>query len=168
MTSINSKKEAAVAEINIGIQAEKRSVVVKRLTRLLADEQVLYTKLRNYHWNVQGMFFQSLHAFFEEQYTALFTVTDDIAERIRSLGEFSIGSLISFLDNARLGESNHLNGDASAMLKQILDDHESIIRMLRDDINVTQELGDEGTTDFLIGLMQTHEKMAWMVRSHLG
>ncbi len=168
MESVNTTSISTKTEANIGLQAEKSTTIVKRLTRLLSDEQVLYTKLRNYHWNVQGMFFQSLHAFFEEQYTELFTVTDDIAERIRSLGHFSIGSLISFLDNARLRESNHLNGNAEEMLSNILNDHEAIIRTLRDDINVTQELGDEGTTDFLVGLMRTHEKMAWMVRSHLG
>lgn len=168
MALLNTKSVPTKLEANIGLQAEKRTAIVKRLSRLLADEQILYTKLRNYHWNVQGMFFQPLHVFFEEQYTELFTITDDIAERIRSLGHFSIGSMIAFLDNTRLMESNHLNGNAEEMLRNILHDHELVIRSLRDDINVTQELGDEGTTDFLIGLMEIHEKMAWMVRSHLG
>ena len=114
------------------------------------------------------MFFQTLHLFFEEQYTVLFTVTDDIAERIRSLGEYSIGSLSAFLDNTRVKETNHLDGNAKEMLQNILVDHEFIIQKLRSDIKITQALKDEGTADFLIGLMQQHEKMAWMVRSHLG
>jgi starvation-inducible DNA-binding protein len=155
-------------EIQIGLNSNSRKTVVKRLSKLLADEQILYTKLRNYHWNVEGMFFQTLHLFFQEQYTALFTITDDIAERIRSLGEYSIGALNAFLDNTRLKETNHLNGNAEKMLQNILKDHESIIRRIRGDIKITQKMNDEGTTDFLIGLMERHEKMAWMVRSHLG
>jgi starvation-inducible DNA-binding protein len=155
-------------EIQIGLNSNSRKTVVKRLSKLLADEQILYTKLRNYHWNVEGMFFQTLHLFFQEQYTALFTITDDIAERIRSLGEYSIGALNAFLDNTRLKETNHLNGNAEKMLQNILKDHESIIRRIRGDIKIIQKMNDEGTTDFLIGLMERHEKMAWMVRSHLG
>jgi starvation-inducible DNA-binding protein len=155
-------------EIQIGLNSNSRKTVVKRLSKLLADEQILYTKLRNYHWNVEGMFFQTLHLFFQEQYTALFTITDDIAERIRSLGEYSIGALNAFLDNTRLKETNHLDGNAEKMLQNILKDHESIIRRIRGDIKITQKMNDEGTTDFLIGLMERHEKMAWMVRSHLG
>ncbi|MFT6147525.1 MAG: starvation-inducible DNA-binding protein [Saprospiraceae bacterium] len=155
-------------DIHIGLNLKNRKTIVKRLSKLLADEQVLFTKLRNYHWNVKGMFFQTLHLFFEEQYTVLFTVTDDIAERIRSLGEYSIGSLSAFLDNTRVKETNHLDGNAKEMLQNILVDHEFIIQKLRSDIKITQALKDEGTADFLIGLMQQHEKMAWMVRSHLG
>lgn len=167
MMTLEQKKIQEKEKIYIGLNFNSRKTIVKRLTKLLADEQVLYTKLRNYHWNVKGMFFLPLHHLFEEQYTALFNMTDDIAERIRSLGEFSIGSLNAFLDNTRLKESNHLEGNAAAMLQNILEDHELIIRKLRNDIKITQNLRDEGTTDFLIGLMRQHEKMAWIVRSHL-
>jgi starvation-inducible DNA-binding protein len=95
-------------------------------------------------------------------------ITDDIAERIRSLGEFSIGALNAFLDNTRLKETNHLDGNAEKMLQNILKDHELIIRKIRGDIKIAQNMRDEGTADFLIGLMGQHEKMAWMVRNHLG
>jgi starvation-inducible DNA-binding protein len=168
MMASEQNSEQKKAEIHIGLDSTNRKAVVKRLSKLLADEQVLYTKLRNYHWNVQGMFFQTLHLFFQDQYTILFTVTDDIAERIRSLGEFSIGALNAFLDNTRLKETGHLDGNAEKMLQNILKDHELIIRKIRGDITIVQSLKDEGTADFLIGLMEQHEKMAWMVRSHLG
>lgn len=167
MTTLEQKSAPKKVEVQIGLNSDSRKTVVKRLSKLLADEQVLYTKLRNYHWNVKGMFFQTLHLFFEAQYTALFTITDDIAERIRSLGEFSIGSLNSFLDNTRLKETGHLDGNAQKMLQNILKDHELIIRKIRSDIKITHNMRDEGTADFLIGLMEQHEKMAWMVRSHL-
>jgi starvation-inducible DNA-binding protein len=168
MITLTQKSVQKAEEIHIGLNSDSRKTVVKRLSKLLADEQVLYTKLRNYHWNVKGMFFQTLHLFFEEQYTALFTITDDIAERIRSLGEFSIGALNAFLDNTRLKETNHLDGNAEKMLQNILKDHELIIRKIRGDIKIAQNMRDEGTADFLIGLMGQHEKMAWMVRNHLG
>lgn len=168
METLEMKSVDTALDINIGLNKEKRKTITKRLTQLLADEQILYTKLRNYHWNIMGIHFNSLHAFFEEQYTALFTITDEIAERIRSLGFYSVGSMQAFLENARLKESPNLNGDGMEMLKHILADHAAIIRTLRDDIKVTADLEDEGTTDFLIGLMANHEKLAWMVRSHIG
>lgn len=156
-------------DVNIGLHREKLAVVADILKQLLADEHVLYVKLRNYHWNVTGMNFQQLHAFFSEQYTAVSTYIDDIAERIRSLGVFAPGSMESFRENSRLEESGHLNGDAGQMLENLLHDHEAIIRSLRQDEKVVAEAGgDAGTQDFLIGLMEAHEKFAWMVRAHLG
>jgi starvation-inducible DNA-binding protein len=153
--------------VNIGLSEDNRAAVVERLTRLLADEQVLYTKLRNYHWNVTGIHFQPLHALFETQYTALFALTDEIAERIRSLGSFAIGSMQRFLEHTQLEEAADLHVSAAVMLAGLLHDNEVIIQSLRNDIATVQNLGDEGTTDFLIGLMTQHEKMAWLLRSHL-
>lgn len=156
-------------DVNIGIETSNRQGVAHALKQLLADEHVLYIKLRNYHWNVTGIHFQQLHAFFEEQYDDLEDHIDDIAERIRSLGFFSPGSMEEFKKEARLEETGHLNGNAEQMLKNLLADHEAIIQFLRHDQDVVmEEYNDAGTQDFLIALMEEHEKMVWMVRAHLG
>ncbi|MCB0620535.1 MAG: DNA starvation/stationary phase protection protein [Saprospiraceae bacterium] len=158
---------SSAADIQIGIEESGRFTIVKNLSRLLADEHVLYVKLRNYHWNVTGPYFQPLHAFFQEQYTEVALQIDEIAERIRSLGHFAPGAMSGYLEQARLQETGHLDGNAQAMLKQLLADHELIVRSLRVDLETAMELGDAGTSDFLTGLMEIHEKMAWMVRAHL-
>jgi starvation-inducible DNA-binding protein len=154
--------------VNIGIQENQRELVAEMLKHLLADEHVLYIKLRNYHWNVTGPYFQPLHAFFQEQYTAVAVFIDDIAERMRSLGAFTPGSMEEFSHYARLQETGHLNGNAGEMLRNLLESHEAIIKVLRQDQEAAMEKGgDAGTQDFLIGLMEAHEKFAWMVRAHI-
>lgn len=156
-------------KIDIGIDAENRKAVSAALCQLLADEHILYIKTRNYHWNVTGMFFKPLHELFEEQYTAMATFIDDIAERIRSLGFFAPGSMEEFRGMARLVETNHLKGDAKQMLQNLIRDHETIIQILRHDQEAAAEkYGDDGTNDFLIALMEEHEKMVWMLRAHLN
>ncbi len=156
------------AEINIGIETTNRDKVCQLLQQVLADEHVLYVKTRNYHWNVQGVHFGQLHKFFEEQYTVLAVQIDEIAERIRSLGYFAKGSMDDFIELARLEETDHLNGDATQMLQNLLIDHETVIQILRHDIDECEKLGDMGTNDFLTALMEVHEKMAWMLRAHLA
>lgn len=169
MSLTTDKLTKGKAEVNIGIQQSKREGVAEMLKHLLADEHVLYIKLRNYHWNVRGIHFQQLHAFFEEQYTALAVSIDDIAERIRSLGFFAPGSMEEFRGYARLKETQHLNGHAGQMLENLLHDHEAIIQTLRKDQGAAMEqYEDAGTQDFLIALMEAHEKHAWMVRAHLA
>jgi len=153
----------------IGISAENREKLVQLLNTLLADEFVLYVKTRNFHWNVFGMHFHDLHKFFESQYEALDEVVDQVAERARALGGFAYGSLAEFLKVTRLKEVAGQPLESKAMLKALLEDHESIIRILRKDVKVSSdEYGDAGTSDFLTGLMEAHEKMAWMLRSFLG
>ncbi len=154
--------------INIGLSEETRVKVSNVLQILLADEHLLYLKSRNFHWNVQGMAFVPLHELFENQYNKLAELIDDVAERIRSLGFFAEGSMVSFQRLTRLEESGHLEGNAQAMITQLLNDHEQIIKYLREDALFVEELGDEGSVDFLIGLMQEHEKMAWMLRVHIA
>ncbi len=157
------------SRVNIGIAESNRAKVVEILTLVLADENILYIKLRNYHWNIEGMFFAPLHALFEEQYDKLADYIDEIAERIRSLGFYSIGSMEEFKKVGRLSETDHLGGDAKMMLQNLLADNEMIIKTLRNNIDEVQDqLRDAGTADFLTGLMQAHEKMAWMLRSHLA
>jgi starvation-inducible DNA-binding protein len=156
-------------KIDIGIGADNRKAVSSALCQLLADEHILYIKTRNYHWNVTGMYFKPLHELFEDQYTAMAAFIDDIAERIRSLGFFAPGSMDEFRGMARLVETNHLKGDAKHMLQNLIRDHETIIQILRHDQEAAAgRYGDDGTNDFLIGLMEEHEKMVWMLRAHLN
>jgi len=155
------------AEANIGIPEVDTKQVSLLLNTLLADEYVLYTKTRNYHWNVQGMHFRSLHLFFEDQYNELADMIDSIAERTRTLGHFALGTMKDFLEITRLLESNEV-GDEKTMLKSLLYDHETIIRELRNDQGKAAEMHDPGTSDFLTAIMEKHETMAWMIRSHLG
>lgn len=165
------QKSASTKEdrVDIGIAAENRKKVAEILNQLLADEHILYVKLRNYHWNVQGMFFAPLHELFQEQYEKLEERIDDIAERVRSLGHYSLGAMEAFKNHARLQESGHLDGDAVKMLQNILVDHEMIIKVLRHDVDETMDTyKDAGTSDFLTALMEDHEKMAWMIRAHLA
>jgi starvation-inducible DNA-binding protein len=131
---------------NIGIADKNRKAVATELAKLLADEFLLYTKTRNAHWNIEGEDFHSMHLFFESQYDKLAETVDSVAERIRQLGHY-----------------------APATLKEFLDDHESVIVFLRENVNrFADDFKDTGTSDFITGLMEEHEKMAWMLRSHLA
>lgn len=153
---------------NIGIADKEREAVVKILNQNLADLYVLYTKTRNYHWNVVGERFNDLHKFFEAQYEELNDSIDDVAERARALGGKSVATLAEFVEMSRLDEAPGKYPDANGMIADLLADHETVIRNLRKDVDDTNEKhGDTGTSDFLTGLMEGHEKMAWMLRSFL-
>ncbi len=153
---------------NIGINDKNRSGSVEILNRILSDEFVLYAKTRNYHWNVTGSDFSELHKFFEGQYEELDEIMDEVAERARSLGGRALGSLKEFLDHTQLKESTASRLTAKAMIENLLEDHEAVILSLRKDLQVCAEkYQDMGTSDFLTGLMEQHEKMAWMLRSYL-
>lgn len=154
-------------EPNIGISPENSKNIVGILNNLLSDEYVLYTKIRNYHWNVTGIQFNDLHKFFESQYEEIDGIIDEVAERSRSLGGKSIATLEEFLKNTRLKEQADTYPEAKTMLRNLLDDHESVIQNLRKDLETCTQLGDAGTSDFLTGLMEQHEKMAWMLRAFL-
>jgi starvation-inducible DNA-binding protein len=152
----------------IGIADDMRRGVVELLSTLLADEYVLYTKTRNYHWNVVGMQFNDLHKFFEAQYEALDEVIDEVAERARSLGGRALGTLAEFTERTRLKEEPKKTPEAKQMLANLLADHETLVRELRADLQTAMDkFGDAGTSDFLTGLMEKHEKTAWMLRSFL-
>ena len=153
---------------NIGITDSNRQAVADALAKILADEYVLYTKTRNAHWNVEGADFHDKHKFFEGQYEQLDDYIDDVAERIRTLGHYAPATLQSFLSLTHLTEASREKNDSAGFLKELLVDHESIIIHLRENINrFANELGDLGTSDFITGLMEGHEKMAWFIRSHL-
>lgn len=153
--------------LNTGLVAKSRDGVAKLLNTLLADEYVIYTRTRNYHWNVVGPRFHDLHKFFEAQYEQTDEAIDDIAERVRALGGRSAGSLTEFLALTRLEESPSETPDDQAMVANLLADHEAVIRSLRKDLEKAAALGDAGTSDFLTGLMEQHEKTAWMLRATL-
>ncbi|PDW03518.1 Dps family protein [Candidatus Viridilinea mediisalina] len=153
---------------DLGLSAANTQGVATLLARLLADEHVLYMRLRNYHWNIVGMAFGPLHALFQEQYEALADDIDDIAERIRMLGPNVPGTLTEMLQLTTLAEQPGDLPDDRSMIKQLVADHEAIIRNLRNDVRASDEQYDDmGTSDYLTGLMEKHEKMAWLLRAHI-
>jgi starvation-inducible DNA-binding protein len=155
-------------EPKIGITAANLANVAHALNVILADEYLLYTKTRNAHWNVEGPDFHSKHLFFEAQYQQLDEVMDSVAERIRSLGHYSPATLKIFLELTHFSEILHEKNDGVGFMMELLSDHESLIIHLRENINIfANDYKDLGTSDYITGLMETHEKMAWMLRSHL-
>lgn len=156
-------------KVNIGLSGKSIEGTVSILEVVLSSEYVLYTKTRNYHWNVVGTSFQELHKFFESQYDELDVIIDDVAERIRALGSYSPGSAKFFLEKSILSEEEKVGLKSEKMLENLLKDHEAIVVYLRDSIEkVTDKMKDAGTADFLTGLLENHEKMSWMLRSYLS
>ena len=154
---------------NIGIPEKDVEEIATILNTLLADEYVLYTKTRNAHWNIIGTNFFELHKFFESQYELLAESIDEIAERVRKLGHFALGSLKDFLGVTHMDEENHDFSNSRQIIQTLLNDHETIIRIIRSDIApISDKYKDLGTADFVTGLMEQHEKMAWMLRSHIS
>lgn len=152
-------------KIDIGLTDAQREGVCQVLRPLLADEFTLYTKARNYHWNVVGPHFHDLHKLFEEQYEALDEIVDEVAERIRALGGVAPGTLQEFSQAKRLTEEPGVVPSWREMVRNLTADHEAIVRRLRTDIDTVQgKYQDVGTADFLTGLMEKHEKHAWMLR----
>jgi len=153
---------------NIGMTDKDRDGVVKALTALLADEYVLYTKTRNNHWNVVGLHFSDLHKFFESQYEELDDIVDEVAERARAVSGHAIGTLQEFTQHARVKKHPPPNPASREMIVDLLGDHETIIRQLREDVQMTAEkYHDVGTSDFLTGVLEQHEKMGWILRANL-
>jgi starvation-inducible DNA-binding protein len=152
--------------LNIGLTATQRDPVVRLLTALLADEYVLYTKIRNFRRNVSGPHFDDLHKFFERQHDALAEVVDEVAERIRALGGVAIGTLAEFQRHARLREGPGRNPTASGMVAELLTDHETLIRTLRVGLDMCGEAHHGvGIADFPTGLLEKRGKLAWMLRA---
>lgn len=152
----------------IDIKDSNLKAIADVLNTLLADEYVLYTKTRRAHWNVEGPHFMELHKFFESQYDELDVIIDNVAERVRALGHYSLGSLKDFLKVTRLSEDAHKFTDSRQIMQSLLNDHESIICSIRRElIIVNDKYNDAGTSDFITGIMEQHEKMAWMLRAHI-
>ncbi len=154
--------------LNIGLTDDQRASVVDLLNRTLADSYLLLIKTKKYHWDVVGPQFRSLHSLWEEQYEALTVNIDDCAERVRALGGYPVGTAHGFLEITSITEHPGDIPTAHEMVSRLTEDHEQIIRNLRQFVDTCSEtLHDEGTADFLTGLMEQHEKMAWMLRSFI-
>ncbi len=151
-------------DINIGIDESTRKDIAAGLSRLLADSYVLFLKTHNYHWNVTGPMFNSLHMMFEQQYTELFTAVDEIAERIRSLGEFAPGSFHRFNQLSQIQEEQE-TPDADTMIRNLIAGQEAVVKTAREVVKIADAANDEPTLDLLTQRMQVHEKTAWMLRS---
>lgn len=161
--------EATKMQPELGLSDEAMTGAVSILSTLLADEFLLRLKLRKYHWNVTGPQFLSLHEIFEQQYTALATFIDEVAERLRTYGAMSPGTMDEFLKLTRLTEHPGDNPDAEGMLESLVSDNEAMVRHLRDDIKTASEdYDDAGLEDFLTAQLQEHQEMAWMLRSFLN
>lgn len=153
--------------MNIGIEQQSREAVTEKLQQLLADEMLIYTKTRNYHWNIKAINFSELHTFYEEQYTELENIIDLVAERIRMLGHISIGTMQDFLEYTHLEEQDYTT-DSKKQLSRLIADHEAVIRFLREcGRTFDEQYNDLGTSDFVVAIMEQHEKMRWMLESYL-
>lgn len=153
--------------IDIGISADQRLEIAEGLSRLLADSYTLYLKTHNYHWNVTGPMFNTLHQMFEDEYTELAIAVDEIAERIRALGHAAPGTYKAYADLTVIPEEEDVP-DAETMLRNMVAGHEAVARTARQVFPVAENASDEPTADLLTQRMQVHEKTAWMLRSMLG
>ncbi len=154
--------------VNIGLTEEQRQGVVDLLNSDLSDSYLLIIKTKKYHWDVVGPQFRTLHELWQQQYEAISLNIDAIAERIRQLGGYPIGTAKGFLESATLREHAGDLPNADEMVERLVNDHEQVIRNLRGHIDQCgDDYHDEGTADFLTGLMEEHEEMAWMLRSFI-
>lgn len=140
--------------------------LVEALKVVLADSYALYLKSQNYHWNVEGPYFKTLHLLFEEQYTDLAMAVDEIAERIRSLGDKAPGTFALYSKLKTISDGNE-NADSETMVKELMKDQEVISETLKSALEAAQEVGDEVTIGMMVDRMSTHEKNAWMLKSSL-
>lgn len=154
-------------KIEIGITEIDRNKIVEGLSKLLADSYVLYLKTHNYHWNVEGPMFNTLHQMFMVQYTEMWNALDLIAERIRALGSYAPGSYKKFSQLSTIPESDE-SLSAKDMIKQLLHGHETVAKTIRNIFPIAEQGSDESTLDLLTQRLQVHEKTAWMLRSLLS
>ncbi len=152
---------------NIGLLDEHAKQIALILNTLLADETVLYTKTRNYHWNIESTSFIEMHEFYESQYNVLEGIIDEVAERVRKIGHFAEGRLKDYIELTNLEEPEYTD-DQQTQIKNLLEDHETLCRTLRGHIpEIEDKFKDVGTADFLTGVLKEHEKMAWMLRAYV-
>lgn len=154
--------------VNIGISTEHRQQIAAGLSKLLADTFTLYLTTHNFHWNVTGPMFNSLHAMFMEQYTELWNAVDPIAERIRSLGFPAPGSFQQFGSLSSIGDAPGTPPKALDMVRTLVEGHEGVARTARSLFPLVDEASDEPTADLLTQRVTVHEQTAWMLRSLLA
>ncbi len=162
-TVVNRQKDM---EINIGISETNREKIAAGLSKVLADSYMLYLKTHNYHWNVTGEHFHSLHEQFEGQYTELAAAIDEIAERIRALGHRAPGSFREYNELTTIDEDTD-QPNAMEMVRRLAVDNETVLRTAREALPACEEAGDEASIDLITERLHTHSKTAWMLRSHL-
>ena len=153
-------------QINTGIDEQSRKKLADKLSHLLADSYLLYIKTHNFHWNVTGPMFTTLHVMFEGQYTELATAVDEIAERIRALGHPAPGSYAQFAELTQIKEENKVPS-AEDMIRQLVEGQEAVVRTCREIFPLVEAAADEPSADLLTQRMTLHEKTAWMLRSLL-
>lgn len=151
--------------LNTGIVEAKRPEIAKGLSQVLAETYTLYLKTHKYHWNITGPMFQSLHTMFETQYNELSLAVDEIAERIRVLGVKAPGSYKEFSELSHVKEDPSTDTSADSMIKNLLADHEQIVRTAKDVMGIIEGANDEGSNALLSTRIEYHEKTAWMLRS---
>ena len=161
------KAMTAAAPINIGISEKDRAAIAGGLSHLLADTYTLYLTTHNFHWNVTGPMFNTLHAMFMLQYTELWNAVDPVAERIRSLGHVAPGSYAQFSKLASIKDAPQVPPKAMAMVRILVDGHEAVARTARGILPLVDKAGDEPTADLLTQRLTVHEQAAWMLRSLL-
>ena len=154
-------------KISIGLSTEQLKTSADILSNVLADESTLYMKTRKFHWNVSGESFMELHKLFEYQYKEIEEIIDEVAERIGKLGSVTIGTMTQFVEMTRLKESPDEYPPRMKMIEELLKDHETVIKAIREDVEKCDESGDAGTTDFLTAIMKQHETVAWTLRRYL-
>ncbi|WP_405572627.1 Dps family protein [Winogradskyella sp. Asnod2-B02-A] len=153
---------------NIGISAENRQAIADQLSKILADEFILYSKTLNFHWNVEGPDFHSVHVYLETLYEEQQEVVDTVAEKIRMIGHYVPATLGKYLELTHLTEKTKGKNDSQSIFAELLEDHESIIVFIREQIKpIADKWEADGISDYITGLMEQHEKTAWMLRSHL-
>ena len=155
--------------IDIGISSGERKKIADGLSRFLADSYTLYLKTHNFHWNITGAMFNSLHTMFETQYTEQWTALDEVAERIRALGYNAPGSYAEFIRLTSIREEEGADGvpDWKGMVQQLVSGNEAVCRTARKVLKTADDAGDDPSVDLLTQRLQTHEKYAWMLRSLL-
>ena len=153
---------------NIGIADENRQAIANQLSIILADEFVLYSKTLNFHWNIEGSDFHSVHLYLETLYEEQQEIVDTVAEKIRMIGHYVPATLKDYSELTHLTEKTKGKNDSQGIFAELLEDHESIIVFLREEIKpIADRWRAEGISDYITGLMEQHEKTAWMLRSHL-
>ncbi|MGF1464068.1 MAG: Dps family protein [Maricaulaceae bacterium] len=153
--------------VEIGLGDEARASAVAALNVALADTYAVYFKTHGYHWNVTGMAFKPLHELFEEQYRDLWAALDEIAERLRALGDFAPATPARLAELTTIGADNDIPS-AETMIANLISDHGALLRSVRSAFDAASGVGDEGSADLMVERMQASEKFAWMLRAHLG
>ncbi|MDQ0477853.1 Dps family protein [Chryseobacterium sp. MDT2-18] len=154
---------------NIGISEENKQIITDQLSKILADEFLLYSKTLNAHWNIEGPDFHTVHVYLEKLYNDQQGIVDTVAEKIRGMGHYVPAQLHKYLQLTHLSEQPLDKNDSQSLFAELLRDHESIIIFLRENIKpMADKLKAEGISDYVTGLMEYHEKTAWMLRAHLN